>query len=218
MSSDNKTTSIVLVDDHLFLREGLKKILHDEPDMKVIGEAFDYNSLFELLKNGEPDIIILDITLPGKNGLDILKDLKQRRVNSKVLILSMHPEDRFAIRSFKAGALGYLTKESAPDELVKAIRTVLNGRKYVTKDLQEKLITFLLDDSDTEKALHETLSDREYEVFIKISLGKKVSQIAEQMSLSIHTVNTYRARILEKMKLHTNSDLTHYAMQNHLID
>ncbi|HEY3251399.1 MAG TPA: response regulator transcription factor, partial [Ignavibacteria bacterium] len=165
---EQKITNIILVDDHLFLREGLKKILHDEPDMKVIGEAFDYNSLFELLKNGEPDIIILDITLPGKNGLDILKDLKQRRVNSKVLILSMHPEDRFAIRSFKAGALGYLTKESAPEELVKAIRIVLNGRKYVTKDLQEKLINFLLDDIDTEKPLHETLSDREYEVFIKL--------------------------------------------------
>src|SRR3989337_1187362 len=122
-------TNIVLVDDHLFLREGLKKILHDEPDLKVIGEAFDYFSLFELLKSGEPDVIILDITLPGKNGIDILKDLKQHKVSSKVLILSMHPEDRFAIRAFKAGALGYLTKESAPEELVKAIRTVLNGRK-----------------------------------------------------------------------------------------
>jgi len=211
-------TNIVLVDDHLFLREGLKKILHDEPDLKVIGEAYDHYTLFELLKGGEPDVIILDITLPGKNGIEILKDLKQRKVNSKVLILSMHPEDRFAIRAFKAGALGYLTKESAPEELVKAIRTVLNGRKYVTKDLQEKLINFLLDDEISEKPLHESLSDREYEVFIKLATGKKVSYIAENMMLSIHTVNTYRARILEKMKMQTNSDLTHYAMQNQLID
>ncbi len=212
-------TNIVLVDDHLFLREGLKKILHDEPDLKVIGEAFDYFSLFDLLKTGEPDVIILDITLPGKNGIDILKDLKQQKVSSKVLILSMHPEDRFAIRAFKAGAFGYLTKESAPEELVKAIRTVLNGRKYVTKDLQEKLINYLLDiDEISDKPLHESLSDREYEVFIKLAQGKKVSQIAENMVLSVHTVNTYRARILEKMKMHTNSDLTHYAMQNQLID
>jgi DNA-binding NarL/FixJ family response regulator len=130
----------------------------------------------------------------------------------------MHPEDRFAIRSFKAGALGYITKESAPEELVKAIRTVLSGRKYVTKDLQEKLINFLLDDEVTDKPLHELLSDREYEVFIKVAQGKKVSQIAEDMSLSVHTVNTYRARILEKMKMNTNTDLTHYAMLNQLID
>jgi DNA-binding NarL/FixJ family response regulator len=214
-----KMINIVLVDDHLFLREGLKKILHDEPDLKVIGEAFDFNSLFEILKQGEPDIIILDITLPGKNGIDILKDLKHRKIVSKVLILSMHPEDRFAIRSFKAGALGYLTKESAPEELVKAIRTVLTGRKYVTKELQEKLIHYLLEDeAESGKPIHEALSDREYEVFIKLATGKKVSQIAEDMILSVHTVNTYRARILEKMNLHTNSDLTHYAMQNHLID
>jgi DNA-binding NarL/FixJ family response regulator len=214
-----KMTNIILVDDHLFLREGLKKILHDESDMKVIGEAFDCNSLFELLKKGEPDIIILDITLPGKNGIDILKDLKQRKVSSKVLILSMHPEDRFAIRSFKAGALGYLTKESAPEELVKAIRIMLTGRKYVTKHLQEKLVNFLLDNNtDPDKPMHEALSDREYEVFIKLALGKKVSQIADGMTLSVHTVNTYRARILEKMNMHTNSDLTHYAMQSHLID
>jgi len=216
---EQKITNIILVDDHLFLREGLKKILHDESDFKVIGEAIDHSSLLEILKKSIPDIIILDITLPGKNGIDILKDLKQRKISSKVLILSMHPEDRFAIRSFKAGALGYLTKESAPEELVKAIRTVLSGRKYVTKDLQEKLINFLLDDSEvSDKPMHESLSDREYEVFIKVALGKKVSQIAEDMTLSIHTVNTYRARILEKMKLSTNSDLTHYAMQNHLID
>jgi two-component system, NarL family, invasion response regulator UvrY len=216
---EQKITNIILVDDHLFLREGLKKILHEESDFKVIGEASDHSSLFDILKNNNPDIIILDITLPGKNGIDILKDLKQKKISSKVLILSMHPEDRFAIRSFKAGALGYLTKESAPEELVKAIRTVLSGRKYVTKDLQEKLINFLLDDSEvSDKPLHESLSDREYEVFIKIALGKKVSQIAEDMILSVHTVNTYRARILEKMKMSTNSDLTHYAMQNHLID
>jgi two-component system invasion response regulator UvrY len=162
------------------------------------------------------DIAIMDISMPGKSGLEVLKDLKAMKKKFKILILSMHPEDRFAIRALKAGASGYLTKESAPDELVKAIRTVLSGRKYVSKSLAEKLIDVINDDFD--KLPHETLSDREYEVFIKIASGRKSTEIAEQLSISIHTVNTYRARILEKLSMASNVELTQYAMHNNLID
>ncbi|MFI5211999.1 MAG: response regulator [Ignavibacteria bacterium] len=207
---------IIIADDHAFLREGIKKTIQDELDMKVIGEASNANEVLEIMKDSDADIAIIDISMPGKSGLDILKDLKAMKKKFKVLILSMHPEDRFAIRALKAGAVGYLTKESAPDELVKAIRTVLTGRKYVSKALSEKLIDLLSDDTDS--LPHEHLSDREYEVFIKISSGKKAVEIAEELSISVHTVNTYRARILEKLSMNSNVELTQYAMHNNLID
>lgn len=207
---------IIIADDHAFLREGIKKTIQDEVDMKVIGEASNANEVLEIMKDSDADIAIIDISMPGKSGLDILKDLKAMKKKFKVLILSMHPEDRFAIRALKAGAVGYLTKESAPDELVKAIRTVLTGRKYVSKALSEKLIDLLSDDTDS--LPHEHLSDREYEVFIKISSGKKAVEIAEELSISVHTVNTYRARILEKLSMNSNVELTQYAMHNNLID
>lgn len=207
---------IVIADDHAFLREGIKKTIHDETDMKIIGEASNAADALKLIKELEPDIAIVDISMPGKSGLDVLKELKSIKKKYKVLILSMHPEDRFAIRALKAGAAGYLTKESAPDELVKAIRTVLTGRRYVSKALAEKLIDILSDEQD--KLPHEQLSDREYEVFIKIASGKKATEIAKQLSISVHTVNTYRARILEKLSRSSNVELTQYAMHNNLID
>jgi len=207
---------IIIADDHAFLREGIKKTIQDEADMQVIGEASNANEALAIMKDSDADIAIIDISMPGKSGLDILKDLKAMKKKFKVLILSMHPEDRFAIRALKAGAVGYLTKESAPDELVKAIRTVLTGRKYVSKALAEKLIDLLSDDTDS--LPHEHLSDREYEVFIKISSGKKAVEIAEELSISVHTVNTYRARILEKLSMNSNVELTQYAMHNNLID
>ncbi len=207
---------IVIADDHAFLREGIKKTIHDETDMKIIGEASNAADALKLIKELEPDIAIVDISMPGKSGLDVLKELKSIKKKYKVLILSMHPEDRFAIRALKAGAAGYLTKESAPDELVKAIRTVLTGRRYVSKALAEKLIDILSDEQD--KLPHEQLSDREYEVFIKIASGKKATEIAKQLSISVHTVNTYRARILEKLGTSSNVELTQYAMHNNLID
>ncbi|MEO8512572.1 MAG: response regulator transcription factor [Ignavibacteria bacterium] len=207
---------IVIADDHAFLREGIKKTIQDETDMKIVGEASNATEALRLIKELEPNVVIMDISMPGKSGLDILKDLKAMKKQFRILILSMHPEDRFAIRALKAGASGYLTKESAPDELVKAIRTILTGRKYVSKALAEKLVDILSEDSD--KLPHEKLSDREYEVFIKIASGIKAVDIATELSISVHTVNTYRARILEKMSIISNVELTQYAMHNNLID
>lgn len=207
---------IIIADDHAFLREGIKKTIQDEADMKVVGEASNAIDVLAIMKDSDADIAIIDISMPGKSGLDILKDLKAMKKKFKVLILSMHPEDRFAIRALKAGASGYLTKESAPDELVKAIRTVLTGRKYVSKALAEKLVDLLSDDNDG--LPHEQLSDREYEVFIKIASGKRAIEIADELSISVHTVNTYRARILEKLNMNSNVELTQYAMHNNLID
>lgn len=213
---DEKTIRIVVADDHAFLREGIKKTIQDEIDMKIVGEASNANEALDAIRELEPDVVIMDISMPGKSGLDVLKDLKAMKKKYRILILSMHPEDRFAIRALKAGASGYLTKESAPDELVKAIRTVLTGRKYVSKALAEKLADILSDDMD--KLPYELLSDREYEVFIKIASGKKAVEIAAEISISIHTVNTYRARILEKLNMNSNVELTQYAMHNNLID
>jgi len=213
---EEKIVSIVIADDHAFLREGIKKTIQDEIDMKIVGEASNANEAMAIIKDLEPDVVIMDISMPGKSGLEVLKDLKAMKKKYRILILSMHPEDRFAIRALKAGAAGYLTKESAPDELVKAIRTVLTGRKYVSKALAEKLVDILSDDMD--KQPHELLSDREYEVFIKIASGKKAVEIATEISISVHTVNTYRARILEKLNMNSNVELTQYAMHNNLID
>lgn len=213
---EEKIINIVIADDHAFLREGIKKTIQDEIDMKIIGEASNAIEAIAVIKELDPDVVIMDISMPGKSGLEVLKDLKAMKKKYRVLILSMHPEDRFAIRALKAGAAGYLTKESAPDELVKAIRTVLTGRKYVSKALAEKLVDILSDDMD--KQPHELLSDREYEVFIKIASGKKAVEIAAEISISVHTVNTYRARILEKLNMNSNVELTQYAMHNNLID
>jgi two-component system, NarL family, invasion response regulator UvrY len=207
---------IVIADDHAFLREGIKKTIQDEPDMKIIGEASNGADALKIIRELEPDLAIVDISMPGKSGLDVLKELKPLKKKFRILILSMHPEDRFAIRALKAGAAGYLTKESAPDELVKAIRSVLTGRRYVSNSLAEKLADVL--SANIDEFPHEQLSDREYDVFIKIASGKKATEIAEQLSISVHTVNTYRARILEKLGVSSNVELTQYAMHNNLID
>jgi len=213
---EEKTIRIIIADDHAFLREGIKKTIQDEIDMVIVGEASNGSDALNIIRELDPDVVIMDISMPGKSGLDLLKDLKIMKKKYRILILSMHPEDRFAIGALKAGASGYLTKESAPDELVKAIRTVLTGRKYVSKALAEKLADILSD--DMEKQPHELLSDREYEVFVKIASGKKAVDIAAEISISVHTVNTYRARILEKLNMNSNVELTQYAMHNNLID
>lgn len=213
---NSNTIKIILCDDHFFLREGLKKILKEESGMKITGEASNAAELITLLKKTECDILILDISLPDKNGLEILLDVKVMFPLLKVLFLSMHPEDRFALRAFKTGAWGYLTKESAPDELVKAIHTILSGKKYVTKALAEKLVDIFAD--DTGKQPHELLSNREYEIFIKLTSGSKVSEIASNLNISVNTVNTYRARVLEKMNVRSNVELTQYALKHNLID
>ncbi|MBI5652267.1 MAG: response regulator transcription factor [Chloroflexi bacterium] len=207
---------ILIADDHALVREGLKKILKSETDMLVAGEAQNAAEVLEHVKTAPPDIVLLDISMPGMSGLDVLKELKQLYPRLPVLILSMHPEDRFAIRALKAGAAGYITKESAVGALVDAIRKIAAGGKYVSPALAERLAVEV--EQDTAKPLHENLSDREYQVMRLIASGKKVSEIAPELHLSISTVNTYRARVLEKMKLQSNVELTRYAMENKLID
>jgi two-component system, NarL family, invasion response regulator UvrY len=207
--------NILIADDHELIREGLKKILKKESDMEILGEASNAQEVFELVKNRKLSIVLLDISMPGPSGLDVLTHLKQDHPKLPVLILSMHPEDRFAVRALKAGAAGYVTKDSAVAELVNAIRKVVGGSKYVSPYLAEKLADDL---EQSEKPPHETLSDREFQVMRLIAMGRKTSDIAEELSLSISTVNTYRTRILEKMKMETNVDLTRYAIENHLVE
>jgi DNA-binding NarL/FixJ family response regulator len=208
--------TVLIADDHVLIREGLKKILKAAQEIAEVREAQNAREVIEEVKKGDLDIVILDISLPGKSGLELLKDLKQHYPKLPVLILSMHPEDRFAVRALKAGAAGYVTKESAVDDLIKAIRKVMQGRKYVSPALAEKLAFAL--ETDTGKPLHESLSDREYQVMCLIAAGKTVRQIASELYLSMSTVNTYRARILEKMNMKTDADLIRYAVQNQLVD
>ena len=208
--------NIIIVDDHPIVRQGLKQILSEEPDMAVFGEAQNSQEVLELIHKQDWDIVVLDISMPGRGGLDVLKEIKHERPKLPVLILSIHPEDQYAVRALKAGASGYLTKESAPEALVRAIRKILRGGKYVSSTLAEKLAYNL--EAETEKPLHETLSDREYQVMLMIAQGKTTNAIAEEMALSIKTVSTYRARILEKMKMNTIADITYYVIKNNLLD
>ena len=207
---------IIIVDDHPIVRKGLKQILSEEPDMEVFGEAQDPQEVLDLIHKQDWDIVVLDISMPGRGGLDVLKEIKQIRPKLPVLILSVHPEDQYAMRALKAGASGYLTKESAPDALVRAIRKILRGGKYVSSALAEKLAYHL--EAEVERPLHETLSDREYQVMLMIASGKTTNAIAKEMALSVKTVSTYRARILEKMKMKTTADLTYYVIKNNLLD
>lgn len=206
---------IFIADDHLLIREGLKKLLVYETDLKIVGEADNPNDTLDYINNNEVDILILDINLPGKSGLDILKQLKMFKPELHVLILSMYPEEQFAERTLKAGASGYLTKESAPDELINAIRRVARGGKYISHQLAEKLIF----KKDAEYELpHQSLSDREFQVLKLMARGKSQVDISSELNLSTSTINTYRSRILEKLGLKTNAELIHYALQNKLID
>lgn len=207
---------ILIADDHPIVRRGLKQILSEEPDVAVVGEAQNSQEVLELVRKQNWDIVILDITMPGRGGLDVLKELKQAHPKLPILILSMHPEDQYALRALKAGAAGYLTKESCTEELVKAIRKVLSGGKYVSSSVAEKLAFNL--ESDRSKPLHEQLSDREYQVMCMIASGKTVSEIAGELALSVKTIGTYRARILQKIQMRTNAELTHYAIENKLVE
>lgn len=209
---------IIITDDHPLVREGLKNVVtQDTLDIKVVGEASSGGELMKLLNKKVPELLILDITMPDKSGLDVLKEVKQLYPKLSVLILSMHPEDRFAIRAIKAGAAGYLTKSSISDELVAAIRTIVQkNRRYISMDLAEQLALQL--DNNFKKYPHEALSDREYQILCLIASGKKVREIADELSLSIQTIHTYRSRLKEKLNLDSNVEFTRYAMQNDLID
>jgi DNA-binding NarL/FixJ family response regulator len=206
---------ILIVDDHTIVREGLKQIISDISGMEVTDEATNGNEALSKIRKGGFEVALLDISMPGKSGLETLKDIRMEDQALPVLILTMHPEEQYAVRVLKAGASGYLTKESAPEELITAIRKVTNGGKYISASLAEKLAFRL--EIDTEKPLHETLSDREYQVLCKISSGNTISEIAEEMSLSVKTISTYRSRILEKMVMKSNAELTYYAIKNQLV-
>lgn len=207
---------VLIADDHPVVRRGLKQILAEEPDITVVGEASHAQELLEQMRKQHCDVIVLDITMPGRGGLDALKELRHERPKLPVLILSIHPEDQFGLRVLKAGAAGYMTKESAPDQLVKAIRKVFGGGKYLSPSLAE-ILAFDID-HDTKKPPHETLSDREYQVMCLLASGKTASDVSRELSLSAKTISTYRTRILEKMKMKTNAELTHYAIKNRLVD
>ena len=205
---------ILIADDHTVVRQGLRQILQEEYTLAEFGEAINGNDALEKARNETWNVIILDITLPGRNGLEVLKQLRIESIKIPVLILSMHSEDQYAVRLLKAGASGYLTKESASDELVVAINRVISGRKYITESLAEKLASSL--DYDTDKPLHELISDREFQVLCLIASGKTVSEIASELCLSVPTISTYRTRILEKMNMKSNAELTHYAIRQGL--
>jgi len=206
---------IIIADDHTVVRRGLKQILLDEFPSAVIEEAADAELLLKKVFKEEWDIVISDLSMPGRSGMDALQQIKLHNPKLPVLILSVHSEEHYAIRVLKAGASGYLNKESAPEELIQAVRRLLMGKKYITPTIAEQLASGL--DKDSEKPLHEILSDREFEVLKLLASGKSVSDIADQMVLSVTTVSTYRARIMAKMNLKTNADLTLYAIENKLI-
>jgi len=207
---------VLIADDHAIVRSGLKQILAEIADITVAGEATNGRETLEKVQKQHWDVLVLDITMPGRSGLEILKDIKRLRPELPVLVLSMHAEEQFATRTLKAGASGYLNKESAPEELVKAIRKVCSGGKYVSATQAERMVGELT--GDTDKLPHELLSDREYEILCLIASGKTPTQIAGELSLSVKTVSTYRARILEKMNLTTNAQLTHYAIKGGLVE
>ncbi len=207
---------ILIADDHPVVRQGLRQTIAETSDMVVVDEAGNGWEVLSKVRASSYDVVLLDISMPGRSGMDILKELKDERPGLPVLILSIHPEEQYALRAFKAGASGYLTKESAPDELVAAIRKISTGGKYISSSLAEILASEL--GTSNEELLHKTLSNREYQVMRMIALGKTVTEIAEELSLSVKTVSTYRSRILEKMKMKNNAEITYYAVKNRLVD
>jgi len=207
---------ILIADDHAVVRKGLKQIVSETPDMIAAGEASTGYEVLDKVRGNDYDAVVLDISMPGGDGLNILKQIKKEKPKIPILVLSVHPEDQYAVRALKAGAAGYLTKESAPDELITAIRRVSGGRKYVSSLLAEKLALEL--EADREKQLHEKLSDREYQVLCMMASGKMAREIAAELCLSVKTISTYRSRILEKMRMKNNAELTHYAIKHGLIE
>jgi two-component system invasion response regulator UvrY len=207
---------ILIADDHPIVRQGLGQLIARTADMIVADEASNGSEVLDKARASHFDVVLLDISMPGLHGLDIIRQLKKESPRLPILILSMHSEEQYAVRAFRAGASGYLTKQSAPDELLAAIRKVSIGGKYVSSSLAEKLATDL--EIGTGKLLHDTLSNREYQVMIMIAAGKTVAEIAEVLSLSVQTISTYRSRILEKMQMKNNVELANYAVRNQLLD
>ena len=207
--------SILICDDHSAIRNGVKIILSDEFPKIEYGEATCATEVVKKIKEKKWDLLILDVDMPGRNGLEVLKQLKDEKVNVPVLMFSMHPESQIAIRAFRSGAAGYLSKDTADTELIKAVQQILAGKKYITPGLAEQLAEQIVNPGN--KAPHELLSDREYQTLLLFGLGKSVSQIAEELSLSVPTISTYRARILEKMNMKNNAELVNYVVRNNLV-
>lgn len=207
---------VLIVDDHAVVRQGLKQILSDTEDLVVAGEASNGVEVIPMVREGQWDVVLMDVSMPDRNGIDALKLIKKEFPRLPILVLSMHPEEHYAVRALKAGAAGYLTKQSAPELLVNAIRQVANGKKYVSPAVAEQLAEAITDDD--ERPPHEKLSDREYQTLVMISSGKALSQIAEELNLSVKTVSVYRARLLEKMKMKNNAELTHYGLKHGLTE
>lgn len=211
-----KQIRVLIADDHAIIRQGLKQILSETPDLVVAGEASNGIEVMHLVRDGLGDIVLMDVSMPDRNGIDALKLIKKEYPRLPVLVLSMHPEEHYALRALKAGAAGYVTKQSAPESLVNAIRQVAAGKKYVSPAVAQQLAEAITDDD--ERPPHEKLSDREYQTLVLIASGKALSQIAEELNLSVKTVSVYRARLLEKMKMKNNAELTHYGLKHGLTE
>lgn len=205
---------IIIADDHEIVRAGLKQIIADHPGMEVTGEASNGQELLGKIRKSDFDIILLDIQMPGWSGLEILKQIKDEKKGIPILVLTMHPEDKYAVRALKAGASGYLTKLTVSEKLIEAIKKVYKGGKYISSSLAEKLADSIA--FSREKPLHEYLSDREFQVICMIASGKTVSQISQELFLSVKTISTYRARIMGKMNMKNNAEITHYVLKNNL--
>ena len=207
---------ILVIDDHAVVRAGLRNFLADCPDMEIAGDAANAEDALRLVRERDYNVVLLDISLPDKSGVDVLKQIKRAKPDLPVLVLSMHAESRYALQLLRNGASGYLQKEAMADDLVGAIRTVVLGRKYVSQAVAQLLATDI--DTVGEGPLHGALSEREFEIFCRLARGQGATSIADDLSLSVKTVSTYRTRILEKMKMASNADLTYYAIKNNLID
>lgn len=207
---------VLLADDHELVRAGLERLLTEADDVEVIGAAADGFEVLEEAEKTLPDLVLLDVSMPGKGGMDTLKELRQRFPSVRVLVLSMYPEDQYAVRLLKEGAAGYMTKESAPEELLNAIRRIHAGGRYVSAQMADALVTHLEFGDDAES--HRSLSDREFQVMCMLASGRTVGQIAEELSLSVKTVSTYRTRVLQKMKLKNTAQIMHYALQKGLVE
>lgn len=208
-------TRIILCDDHALIRRGIRDTLAEQPDLQVVGEAGDYGELRALLRQTPADVLVLDINMPGRSGLDVLHALKEEGSALKVLVVSMYPEDQYAMRALRAGAFGYVNKGADPGQIVAAVRVVAQGRKYVTPEMAQMLVENLT--TPAVEAAHEKLSDRELQTLVMIASGKRLSDIAEELTLSPKTVSVYRARVLEKLGLSNNSELTVYAIRNGIV-
>jgi DNA-binding NarL/FixJ family response regulator len=206
---------VFIVDDHEIIRQGLKMILKEAPDLTVVGEAADGNEALKKLRTAECDVLVLDMNMPGKSGIELLTEIKALRPKLHILVLTIHPEDKFALKTLKAGASGYLCKDTALEELEVAIRKIYNKGRYISNTLAEQLAFEVVPDN---RALHEQLSRRENEILVKIARGMKVKDIAAELNLSISTVFTYRLRIFEKLNVKSNVELTHYAIEHKLIN